>query len=82
MRCPRCGSLLTPDPFRMDTLLCDQCGEVEIDGEGAVVGGSFYELDDGAGGDLYDRGEEAGIGDFEDLTGGEERFGRWVDDEE
>ena len=73
-----------PDPFRMDTLLCDQCGEVEVDGEGAVVGGSFYELDDGGDerGDIFGRGYESDLGEFDDLTGGDERFGRWADEEE
>lgn len=74
-----------PDPFRMDTLLCDQCGEVEVDGEGAVVGGSFYEL----GGDeneerdgFFGGGYELDPGGMDDLSRGDDRFGQWAEDEE
>jgi len=55
MRCPRCGAPLTPDGVRLDLYQCDQCGEVEIDEEGAYINGLFFE-----------RGGDEGAGDLED----------------
>jgi hypothetical protein len=69
----------------MDTLLCDQCGEVEMDGEGAVVGGSFYELDGDEDEDpdgIFGLEYEPRFLENDDLRGGREDFGRWAEDEE
>lgn len=64
MRCPRCGAPLTPDGIRVDLHHCDQCGEVEVDEEGAYVNGFFYERGTDKDGE--------GFGDAEDEDDGEE----------
>ena len=47
MRCPGCGGPLAPDELQLGVYQCAQCGEVEVDGEGAYVRGRFYEFGDG-----------------------------------
>lgn len=46
MRCPGCGGPLVPDELQLGVYQCAQCGEVEVDGEGAYVRGRFYEFGD------------------------------------
>jgi len=55
MRCPGCGGPLAPDELRLGVYQCAQCGEVEVDGEGAYVRGRFYET----GGDGDDGGPDS-----------------------
>jgi hypothetical protein len=73
MRCPGCGGPLVPDELQVGVYQCAQCGEVEVDGEGAYVRGRFYAL-----GDEVEPAEEWGGGGegyvptWEDVFAGEE----------
>ncbi len=66
MRCPRCGAPLTRDGIRVDLYHCDQCGEVEVDEEGAYVNGFFYEAGNGE--------DDEGFGDGEEIESDEDDY--------
>jgi hypothetical protein len=58
MRCPGCGGPAVPDELQFGLYQCAQCGEVEIDGSGAYVGGRFYEFGNGGDGSALEEWEE------------------------
>ena len=59
MRCPGCGGPLVPDELQLGVYQCAQCGEVEVDGEGAYVRGRFYEFGGDGGDDSLDEWDGA-----------------------
>jgi hypothetical protein len=62
---------LAPDGLQLGVYQCAQCGEVEVDGEGAYVRGRFYELGDG---------DDGGSDSLEDWPGSREGYGpTWED---
>ncbi len=75
MRCPGCGGPLVPDELQLSVYQCAQCGEVEVDGEGAYVRGRFYEHGDGQGRDSmeeWDGAREDYAPTWEDVFAGED----------
>ena len=68
---------MAPDELRLGVYQCAQCGEVEVDGEGAYVRGRFYEVgagDDGGSDSLEEGpGLREGYGPtWEDVFAGED----------
>jgi len=62
---------LAPDELRLGVYQCAQCGEVEVDGEGAYVRGRFYELGEG---------DDGGSDAVEDWPASREAYGpTWED---